>query len=46
MTQSDAIRRLKAHQEELNALGLQRLPLFGSTAQGEAGPSWAKPKLH
>ena len=39
MTRTDAIARLKAHQGELNALGLRRLSLFGSMARGDSGPS-------
>jgi predicted nucleotidyltransferase len=32
----DAISRLRAHEAELERLGVERLYLFGSTARGEA----------
>jgi uncharacterized protein len=32
------IARLKAHEAELRALGIEQLSLFGSVARGEAGP--------
>lgn len=33
-----AVDRLRAHQDELRALGVRRLSLFGSTARGEEEP--------
>ncbi|MDM7956165.1 nucleotidyltransferase domain-containing protein [Blastomonas sp.] len=38
MDKATAIARLKAHEAELRALGVERLSLFGSTARGEEGP--------
>ena len=37
MDKATAIARLKAHEAELRALGVERLSLFGSTARGEEG---------
>jgi uncharacterized protein len=37
MDRNEAIARLKAHEAELKAFGVQHLYLFGSTARGEAG---------
>jgi len=37
MDRAEALARLRAHQAELRALGVQHLYLFGSTACGEAG---------
>jgi uncharacterized protein len=37
MDRNDAIARLREHEAELKALGVQHLYLFGSTARGEAG---------
>ncbi len=37
MNRREAIRRLKRHEAELRALGVDHLYLFGSTARGEAG---------
>jgi uncharacterized protein len=37
MNRKDAIARLKGHEAELRALGVDRLYLFGSTARDEAG---------
>lgn len=37
MDRDEAIARLREHKAELQALGVQRLYLFGSTARGEAG---------
>jgi uncharacterized protein len=37
MDRTEAIARLREHEAELKALGVQRLYLFGSTASGEAG---------
>jgi predicted nucleotidyltransferase len=36
MKRDDAIAKLRQHEAELKALGVQRLYLFGSTARGEA----------
>jgi hypothetical protein len=36
MRRTDVIERLKTHQAELNALGVEHLFLFGSTARDEA----------
>jgi predicted nucleotidyltransferase len=36
MNREDALARLKAHEAELKALGVEHLFLFGSTARGEA----------
>jgi uncharacterized protein len=36
MHRDEAIARLREHEAELKALGVQRLYLFGSTASGEA----------
>jgi predicted nucleotidyltransferase len=38
MNQREAISRLKKHEAELRALGVDHLYLFGSTARGEARP--------
>lgn len=38
MTREEVIRRLRAHEAELRAMGIRRLSLFGSVARGEAGP--------
>jgi uncharacterized protein len=38
MDQREAISRLKEHEAELKALGVDHLYLFGSTARGEARP--------
>jgi predicted nucleotidyltransferase len=38
MDRSTALRRLKAHEAELRAMGVVTLSLFGSVARGEAGP--------
>jgi predicted nucleotidyltransferase len=38
MIRSEAIRRLKERQAELQRLGVEHLYLFGSTARDEAGP--------
>ena len=38
MDRTEAITRLRDHEAELKALGVERLYLFGSTARGEAGP--------
>jgi predicted nucleotidyltransferase len=35
---STALRRLKAHEAELRAMGVVALSLFGSVARDEAGP--------
>ena len=37
MTRQEAIRRLQEHQGELKRLGVERLYLFGSIAEGEGG---------
>jgi uncharacterized protein len=37
MNREEAIARLKGHEAELKALGVDRLYLFGSTARDEAG---------
>jgi predicted nucleotidyltransferase len=37
MDRQTIIRRLKANQRHLEALGLKRLSLFGSVARGDAG---------
>jgi uncharacterized protein len=37
MDRDEIIARLKEHEAELKALGVQHLYLFGSTARGEAG---------
>jgi predicted nucleotidyltransferase len=36
MDRAEAIARLKEHEAELKALGVQHLYMFGSTARGEA----------
>ena len=36
MDRTEAIARLREHEAELKALGVQRLYLFGSTARGDA----------
>jgi hypothetical protein len=38
MDRDEVIRRLRAHEAELRAMGVERLSLFGSVARGEAGP--------
>jgi predicted nucleotidyltransferase len=38
MDRSQAIARLKAHERELRAAGIEALYLFGSTARGDARP--------
>lgn len=38
MRRSEVIATLRAHQSELDALGVTSLSLFGSTARDEAGP--------
>lgn len=38
MDRSTALRRLKAHEAELRAMGVVALSLFGSVARNEAGP--------
>lgn len=38
MDRDEAIRRIRAIEPELRALGVTRLALFGSVARGEAGP--------
>ena len=38
MDRDAAIARLKAHEAELKALGVEHLYLFGSTARNEASP--------
>ena len=38
MKRTEAITRLREHEAELKALGVQHLYLFGSTARDEAGP--------
>jgi uncharacterized protein len=38
MNRDEAIARLRQHEAELKALGVQHLYLFGSTARGEAHP--------
>jgi predicted nucleotidyltransferase len=38
MEPNEVIRRLRAHEAELKAMGIKRLSLFGSVARGEAGP--------
>jgi predicted nucleotidyltransferase len=38
MDREEVIRRLRAHEAELRAMGVKRLSLFGSVARGEAGP--------
>ena len=37
MTKAEALARLRAHEAELRALGIERLSIFGSTARGEEG---------
>jgi predicted nucleotidyltransferase len=37
MDRTEAINRLREHEAELKALGVQHLYLFGSTARGDAG---------
>jgi uncharacterized protein len=37
MNRNEAIAKLKGHEAELKALGVDRLYLFGSTARDEAG---------
>lgn len=38
MTLEEVIARLRAREDELRALGIERLSVFGSLARGEAGP--------
>ena len=38
MRRAEALRRLAEHREELAALGVESLTLFGSVARDEAGP--------
>jgi len=38
MDKAEALRRLRAREADLRALGIQRLALFGSTARGEDRP--------
>jgi predicted nucleotidyltransferase len=38
MNREEAITRLRQHEAELKALGVQHLYLFGSTARGDARP--------
>jgi len=38
MNRDEAITRLRQHEAELKALGVEHLYLFGSTARGEARP--------
>lgn len=38
MDRSTALKRLKAHEAELRAMGVTALSLFGSVARDEAGP--------
>ncbi|CAN5179472.1 nucleotidyltransferase family protein [soil metagenome] len=38
MTRDEAIGRIRAHEQEMRAAGMDALYLFGSTARGEAGP--------
>lgn len=38
MTRADALQRLRAREQDLRALGIVRLSLFGSTARDEARP--------
>ena len=37
MTREDLIDQIRAHEDELRALGVLRLSLFGSMARGEGG---------
>jgi predicted nucleotidyltransferase len=39
MTRDEVLARLKPHEPELRAAGLEHLYLFGSAARGEAGPA-------
>ncbi len=39
MTRDEALAILTAHRDELAALGLRRLAVFGSVARDEAGPN-------
>lgn len=38
MTRDDVLTRLRAHEAELRAAGIEALDLFGSVASGDAGP--------
>jgi predicted nucleotidyltransferase len=38
MTRDDTLAILRAHKEELNAVGVRSLRIFGSMARDEAGP--------
>lgn len=38
MTRDDVLTRLRAHEAELRAAGIEALDLFGSVARGDAGP--------
>lgn len=38
MNRDEAIRALKAHEQELRAAGVVSVSLFGSTARGESNP--------
>jgi hypothetical protein len=37
MMKNQTLERLRAHQSELKALGVEKLSVFGSTARGDAG---------
>ncbi|TKD53303.1 nucleotidyltransferase family protein [Sphingomonas baiyangensis] len=36
MTRAEALQRLRHHRAELNAMGIEHVAIFGSTARGEA----------
>ena len=38
LTRDEVLEKLHAHREELYALGVQSIAVFGSVARGEAGP--------
>jgi len=38
MDRDAVLKRLRAHEAELKAMGVARLSLFGSVARGDAGP--------
>ncbi len=38
MDRDEALSLIRAHMDELRALGIQEISIFGSVARGEAGP--------
>lgn len=37
MTRAEALQRLRAHRDDLRAMGIEHVAIFGSTARGTAG---------